>query len=130
MGNFGFIRDVNTLKMVGIAPIFDNGNSLWFDTLTPNIHPYKQPAFPFAAKQDKQLKLAGQEMDWIERLSDDFLSQTIANRLSNNPNIDEERIHKIQTTVLQLKRNLEMQRQYGHIHGIFKKESSNHNYTR
>ena len=28
-GNFGFIRDVNTLQFVGVAPIYDNGTSLW-----------------------------------------------------------------------------------------------------
>ncbi len=28
-GNFGFIRDVNTLEFVGVAPIYDNGTSLW-----------------------------------------------------------------------------------------------------
>ncbi len=28
-GNFGFIRDVNTLQFTGVAPIYDNGTSLW-----------------------------------------------------------------------------------------------------
>lgn len=28
-GNFGFIRDVNTLKFSGVAPIYDSGTSLW-----------------------------------------------------------------------------------------------------
>lgn len=28
-GNFGFIRDVNTLQFIGVAPIYDNGTSLW-----------------------------------------------------------------------------------------------------
>ena len=28
-GNFGFIRDVNTLQFKGVAPIYDNGTSLW-----------------------------------------------------------------------------------------------------
>ena len=27
--NFGFIRDVNTLKFIGPAPIFDSGTSMW-----------------------------------------------------------------------------------------------------
>lgn len=29
--NFGVIRDVNTLEFIGVAPIFDNGCSLWYD---------------------------------------------------------------------------------------------------
>lgn len=28
LNNFGIIRDVNTLKWIGVAPIFDNGQSL------------------------------------------------------------------------------------------------------
>ena len=28
-GNFGFIRNINTLKFISPAPIFDNGTSLW-----------------------------------------------------------------------------------------------------
>jgi hypothetical protein len=37
-GNFGFIRDANTLKFVGVAPIFDSGNSMYFTQLSENIH--------------------------------------------------------------------------------------------
>ena len=33
-GNFGFIRDANTLKFIGPAPLFDHGNSLWYQNLT------------------------------------------------------------------------------------------------
>jgi len=30
-GNFGILRDANTLQWLKIAPVFDNGNSLFFD---------------------------------------------------------------------------------------------------
>lgn len=29
IGNFGFLRDVNTLKYIGPAPLYDNGNAYW-----------------------------------------------------------------------------------------------------
>ena len=29
-GNFGILRNINTLEFVDTAPIFDNGNALWF----------------------------------------------------------------------------------------------------
>ena len=29
LGNIGFIRDVNTLKFIGPAPIYDSGNAFW-----------------------------------------------------------------------------------------------------
>lgn len=31
LGNFGFLRNATTGEYLGPAPIFDNGNSLWFD---------------------------------------------------------------------------------------------------
>jgi len=30
-GNFGFIRNADTLEFQGFEPIFDNGNSLWYN---------------------------------------------------------------------------------------------------
>ncbi len=60
--NFGFIRDVNTLKFKGMAPIFDNGCSMWFNKLNEDIgFPVKaHPFFPDFAEQlalvcDKEL---------------------------------------------------------------------------
>ena len=35
--NFGFIRDVNTLKFIKFAPLFDNGCSLWYNKLDSDI---------------------------------------------------------------------------------------------
>lgn len=57
-GNFGAVRDVNTLKFIGMAPIFDSGSSLWYDTRTQLISP--QPHFkakPFHNSPERQLKL-------------------------------------------------------------------------
>ncbi len=31
-GNFGVLRDPDTLKLISIAPIFDNGNSMFYDS--------------------------------------------------------------------------------------------------
>ena len=36
-GNFGFIRDVETLKILSPAPLFDNGTSLWNKEAVPDI---------------------------------------------------------------------------------------------
>lgn len=55
-GNFGFIRDVNTLKFLGTAPIFDNGTSLWCDALLPEIGTWQQ-AMPFKKNNKEQIKL-------------------------------------------------------------------------
>lgn len=34
MGNFGFMRNVDTKKFTRIAPLFDNGSSLWNEAIT------------------------------------------------------------------------------------------------
>lgn len=55
-GNFGFIRDVNTLQFLGVAPIFDNGTSLWCDSLLPEIGAWQQ-TMPFKKNHKEQIKL-------------------------------------------------------------------------
>ncbi len=58
MGNFGVIRDVNTLEMIGFAPIFDTGTSLRYDTPTSEIQiSLDIESQPFASFHNKQVKL-------------------------------------------------------------------------
>ena len=59
--NFGFIRNSETLKWQGLAPIYDNGTSMFYDISDydlknglDNIH-YKDPAKPFANNHTEQL---------------------------------------------------------------------------
>jgi len=68
--NFGLIRDVNTLKFIGIAPIFDTGTALWFDQPTHMMGSIKRlDCKPFKNNHEDQLKLV-KSFDWInlERL--------------------------------------------------------------
>lgn len=57
-GNFGFLRDSSTLAFKGMAPIFDNGNTLWYNQYKINInkpfHAYM--AQPFSSTHEKQIK--------------------------------------------------------------------------
>ena len=57
-GNFGFLRDSSTLEFIGMAPIFDNGNSLWYDQYKiPVDKPfYTYRSQPFTTTHDKQIK--------------------------------------------------------------------------
>ncbi len=98
MGNFGFIRDVNTLKIWGMAPIFDNGNSLWFDSPKALIHEYDQ--------QDQQIKLVDTNPTWIDKLSPDFIANTITQDFSKHAVIGKERTDRIIEKVLKLRRNI------------------------
>lgn len=126
-GNFGFIRNVDTLEFKGFAPLFDNGNSLWFDKHITQINQYKQPALPFAQKQEKQLKKTSHQIDWLKKLDDDFIKKTIITEMGESPYLSEARALKITETVLALKKNLE--EYMTHSRGIHRKVS-NHEYTR
>lgn len=105
-GNFGFIRNVNTLEFQGVAPIFDNGNSLWFDSPIGLISPFKQPAYPFSVKQEKQVKRTDFTNHWFEKLSSDWIENTIQEELAKNELISKERAAKISETVTILQSNL------------------------
>ena len=71
-GNFGAIRDVETLGWIGAAPVFDSGTSLWHNKLTKVINPFDEiESKPFYAKQLKQMELVT-DFEWIpfEKLKD------------------------------------------------------------
>ena len=70
LGNFGFLRDSETLEWKGTAPIYDSGTSLWQMTLTRAIHAEAMvPAKPFETSQQSQLKLIAPYVDLpLERL--------------------------------------------------------------
>ena len=38
LNNFGLIRNAVTLEWVGVAPLYDNGNSMWFNRVVSEIH--------------------------------------------------------------------------------------------
>lgn len=64
--NFGIIRDADTLKCIGMAPIFDNGNSLWYQTHESHIDAYNPPpSKPFKTSHDEQLKYVN-SFDWLD----------------------------------------------------------------
>lgn len=56
-GNFGYIRNAETLEFIEFAPIFDSGNSLWYNVSDSEIITRNQPAKPFKSTQEKQIKL-------------------------------------------------------------------------
>ena len=64
--NFGLVRDANTLKWLGAAPIFDSGSSLGYDKLTGQIVSGEGiECKPFKKTHEEQLKLVT-SFDWID----------------------------------------------------------------
>lgn len=57
-GNFGAIRDAETLEFLGMAPLFDCGTSLQYDTPDVYIEPYLNvESQPFCSFHDEQIML-------------------------------------------------------------------------
>lgn len=95
-GNFGFIRDVNNLKFLGPAPLFDNGTSLWCESLNTEIG-NALPAMPFKDTQKKQLALVRQHC--INEENIDMCAAAVHEVLSGSPYLDKERITRISEAV-------------------------------
>ena len=102
-GNFGFIRDVNTLKFLGPAPLFDNGTSLWCDVLNTEIG-REQAAMPFKDTQKKQLALVKQCC--IDEKNIDNCPAIVEKVLSTSPYLDKERLQRITEAVAKRARGL------------------------
>lgn len=94
-GNFGFIREVSTRKFLGMAPIFDNGNSLWYLQLNKRMKFKEQPAKPFRDIQTEQLKLLGQTELLVENLTEELLQRLIVDIYSKNDLFDAERMDNL-----------------------------------
>lgn len=97
-GNLGFIRDADTLKFQCLAPIFDNGNSLWYNVADGRMTAKNQPSKPFAGTQDKQLALVKHSNLPLSRFTEDFIYETaheVYSPLVKTGNISEERIENL-----------------------------------
>ena len=96
-GNFGFIRDVNTLEFVGSAPIFDNGTSLWSEALNSEIGD-PQKVVPFKSSQQEQIKLVS-SFKHIDSGKLKLCADIVYAVLSASPYLDKERVEKISAAV-------------------------------
>ena len=91
LGNFGAIRNVDTLEWVGPAPVYDSGTSLWHDKITGAIHPESDVScHPFSATHGQQIGLAG-NLDWIDFSALQDIDEEFRVLLLSSPYIDEPR---------------------------------------
>ena len=99
LGNFGFLRDSETLEWKGTAPIYDSGTSLWQMTLTRAINAETMvPAKPFETSQQSQLKLIAPYVDLpLERL--DGFSNKVEEIFRTAAQFDDGRAAKIAAAV-------------------------------
>lgn len=92
-GNFGAIRNVETLEWIGPAPVFDSGTSLWHDKLTRAInHPSGEvETKPFYANASRQMELVS-DFSWIPFEALGNLKDDIMDIFQPTEFMDEQRI--------------------------------------
>lgn len=112
-GNFGFIREVKSQKIQGMAPLFDHGNSLWYREINRNMKFQNQEAKPFKEDHEKQFQLIKNSMLPLEKLSTTKIQQLTQEVFSKNNLMDQDRIERLQYNVSHCaKRLLERQQSY------------------
>jgi len=98
-GNFGAIRNVETLEWIGPAPVFDSGTSLWHDKLTRAIHPFSEmETKPFYSSVSKQMELVS-DFSWIPFDQLKYLKDDIREIFVPTEFMDEERIEVLADAV-------------------------------
>lgn len=90
--NFGVIRNAESLEYMGMAPIYDNGTSLWLNTRTDKIRPLspKLPSKPFKPTHHEQIKLV-RSFEWLQLEQLDGIEEECTAVLAGSEYIDEER---------------------------------------
>ena len=100
--NFGVIRNVETLEFEKVAPIFDNGCSLWFDENDMYVGEFFLTK-PFEEYEKKQFSLV-KNIGWLDISKLDGFEEEVKEILSSNKLLSNERIEKI---IKQIKSRIE-----------------------
>jgi hypothetical protein len=78
--NFCAIRNPETLEWLGLSPIFDTGNSLWYDRQFTSVEVESKP---FKRKHSEQIKLVT-DLSWFNGENLEEFTDFIENILSKN----------------------------------------------
>ena len=100
--NFGLLRNPETLKWIGAAPIFDSGSSLGYDSLPNRFLSANIPCKPFKKTHAAQIQLVS-SFDWIDFSKLDDIADEIQEILSGERTaefIDEARRNAIANAVV------------------------------
>ncbi|MDU5271998.1 MAG: hypothetical protein E6162_02215, partial [Finegoldia magna] len=85
--NFGFIRDVETLEIKEMAPIYDSGTSLFYNTLDTAINSYNPDVKPFYTDRKKQFELIKEKTD--KKIDANKIYEIIVDVLSESDYLEE-----------------------------------------
>ncbi|MCL1990110.1 MAG: HipA domain-containing protein [Defluviitaleaceae bacterium] len=114
--NFGAIRNVHTLKWLGITPIYDNGSSFWNKKILSDINSRRGlKSKPFLSSHDSQIKLVS-SFEWLELDKLKHIDEEIRSVFSHSKFISKERCEKIILGVKQRIDELTEMIERSHIH--------------
>ena len=91
--NFGVIRNIETLQLERVAPIFDNGCSLWFDENDMYVGEFFLTK-PFEEYEKTQINLV-KNFSWLDMKKLDGFELEVREILESNKLLSQERINKI-----------------------------------
>ncbi len=101
--NFGIVRNVETLEVTRIAPVFDTGSCLWSNAElldAPIDFEYKAKPFkPQGMRPHDQVCLFEGHFGWFDPACLDGFPECVAEILGRNPNIAERRIATVEKQV-------------------------------
>jgi hypothetical protein len=94
--NFGFVRNPETLEWLGVAPIYDNGTSLWHNT--PHVGSLVE-CKPFRKNHVEQIKLV-EDLSWFDYDALSGLKDEIREIFTPSDRLDEHRRTAIANAVV------------------------------
>lgn len=107
--NFGIVRNVETLEVTRLAPVFDSGSCLWSNAELLDVPiDFEYLAKPFkynGMRPADQVKLFAGHFDWLDADALSGYPERVGEILSANPNITERRI---KTVVAHVAENVRM----------------------
>jgi hypothetical protein len=95
--NFGLLRNAETLEWLGLAPVYDSGTSLWYNTQRVGS---LVECKPFRKTHAEQIKLV-EDLTWFDSRPLQGLDDEIRNILSRSEDVDERRRTAIASAVME-----------------------------
>ena len=95
-GNYGIIRNANTLEWMKIAPVFDNGNSLFYDSENDDTGNWGIDTMGKAFGDSNRLNL--QKIDrpeWQNKINKSMILDITAELLNSNEKLLPDRVDKV-----------------------------------
>ena len=101
--NFGCVRNADTLEWLGLAPVFDSGTSLWFNTQRVGL---RVESKPFRKSHDEQIKLVN-DLSWYSADALNSLGDEIVEIFSSSAEVDIARRTSIARAVMERSTQIE-----------------------